>query len=581
MLIFRLLSVVALVVLNSCADSPAKPSASEAAVAPIKIAETKGEARQKAPKTSIDPDVLFTLLTAELAGQRGQYDIALEGYMVAAKRVHDPRFAERAAMIAMYMKNSNKTNEAVTLWLHQDPKNQIARKIAALLALRSGDKKASAEHLNVLLAVDSAGFEGALLELAGVLQKEGKINAINEALDALSLQHPDTADIYYIQSLLAMQNKDKNLAEAKIQQALKLRPGWDNALIFQAQIAVFSGDLNKAKALLKDAAVKYPDNSKINKMYAQVLIKAENYTDAIEVYQKIISADSKDLESQFAVGLVYLQLDQDQRAEDIFKKLLEQPEWQYQSRFYLGKIEEKQGHPKKALAWFDKVTDGPFVFDASISAIALLQKDKQYDDASARLSLLQAKFPKQKLRLILVQAELYSQQKYYEKAFDLLTKALVDFPDQKELLYTRALMAERVNKPEIVEADLKKILAVEPNNVEALNALGYTLLGKSSRYADAEKYLQKALNLEPDEAVIIDSYGWLQFKLGNAERALVYLQQAYEKQQENEIAAHLAEVLWALGKKDEAIKLFNKVIKESPDDEYLRDFQRRILKGAQ
>ena len=581
MLIFRLLSVVALVALNSCADSPAKPSASEGTVAPVKIAETKGEARQKAPKTSIDPDVLFTLLTAELAGQRGQYDIALEGYMEAAKRVHDPRFAERAAMIAMYMKNSSKTNEAVALWLHQDPKNQTARKIAALLALRAGDKKASAEHLNVLLAVDPAGFEGALLELAGVLQKEGKINAVYEALDALSLQHPDQADIYYIQSLLAMQKKDKNLAEAKIQQALKLQPGWDSALIFQAQIAVFSGDLNKAKALLKDAAVKYPDNSKINKMYAQVLIKAENYTEALEVYQKIISVDSKDLESQFAVGLVYLQLGQDQRAEDIFKKLLDQPEWQYQSRFYLGKIEEKQGHAKKALAWFDKVTDGPFVFDASISAIALLQKDKQYDDASARLSLLQTKFPKQKLRLILVQAELYSQQKHYEKSFDLLTKALIDFPDQKELLYTRALMAERVNKPEIVEADLKKILAVEPNNVEALNALGYTLLGKSSRYADAEKYLQKALNLEPDEAVIIDSYGWLQFKLGNTERALDYLQQAYEKQQENEIAAHLAEVLWALGKKDEARKLFNKAIKESPDDEYLRDFQRRILKGAQ
>ncbi len=581
MLIFRLLSVVTLVVLNSCADSPAKPSASEEAVAPVKIAETKGEARQKAPKTSIDPDVLFTLLTAELAGQRGQYDIALEGYMEAAKRVHDPRFAERAAMIAMYMKNSNKTSEALALWLHQDPKNQTARKIAALLALRSGDKKASAEHLNVLLEVDPAGFEGALLELAGVLQKEGKINAVYEALDALSLQHPDQADVYYIQSLLAMQKKDKNLAEAKIQQALKFRPDWDNALIFQAQISVFSGDLNKAKELLKDASIKYPDNSKINKIYAQVLIKAESYTEAIDVYQKIILADSKDLESQFAVGLVYLQLDQDLRAEDIFKKLLEQPEWQYQSRFYLGKIEEKQGHAKKALAWFDKVTEGPFVFDASISAIALLQKDKQYDDANARLSLLQAKFPKQKLRLILVQAELYSQQKQYEKSFDLLTKALVDFPDQKELLYTRALMAERVNKPEIVEADLKKILAVEPNNVEALNALGYTLLGKSNRYADAEKYLQKALNLEPDEAVIIDSYGWLQFKLGNTERALDYLQQAYEKQQENEIAAHLAEVLWALGKKDEARKLFNKAIKESPDDEYLRDFQRRILKGMQ
>ena len=136
------------------------------------------------------------LLTAELAGQRGQYDIALEGYMEAAKRVHDPRFAERAAMIAMYMKDSNKTNEAVALWLRQDPKNQTARKIAALSALRAGDKKAAVEHLNVLLNVDPAGFENAVLELASVLQKDGKITAVYDALDTLSVQHPDQAVIY-------------------------------------------------------------------------------------------------------------------------------------------------------------------------------------------------------------------------------------------------------------------------------------------------------------------------------------------------------------------------------------------------
>jgi len=580
-LIFRLFSVITLVLLNSCADSPAKPSQPEATVAPVKIAEPKGKSPQKEEKTSIDPDVLFMLLTAELAGQRGQYDIALEGYMEAAKRVHDPRFAERAAMIALYMKDDKKTSEAVALWLRQDPKNQTARKIAALSALRAGDKKAAVEHLNVLLKVDPAGFENALLELAGVLQKEGKITAVNDALDTLSIQHPDQAEIYFMQSLLAMQKKDKNLAETKIQQALKVRPDWDKALILQAQIAVFSGDLNKAKTLLKEASHKYPDNNKINKMFAQVLIKAEDYEEAIEVYQGIISADPKDIESQFALGLVYLQLDKEEPAEDIFNKLLEQPDWKYQASFYLGKIEEKRDHTKKALVWYDKVTDGPLVFDASISAISLLSKNKQFDEANSRLSLLQTKFPQQKLRLLLVQAELYSQQKQYEKAFNLLTEALVDLPDQKELLYTRALIAERVNKPDIVEADLKKILTMDPDNVEALNALGYTLLNKPDRYAEAEKYLQRALKLEPEAAVIIDSYGWLQFKLGNKEKALDYLQKAYEKQQENEIAAHLAEVLWALDRKDEAKKIFNKAFKDAPDDEYLLDFQRRILNGAQ
>jgi Flp pilus assembly protein TadD len=131
-----------------------------------------------------------------------------------------------------------------------------------------------------------------------------------------------------------------------------------------------------------------------------------------------------------------------------------------------------------------------------------------------------------------------------------------------------------------LETDLKKILVKDPDNIEALNALGYSLLDDPKRYAEAEIYLQKAFKLRPDEAVIMDSYGWLQFKMGRTQIALDYLQRAYAKQQENEIAAHIAEVLWSLGRQDEAKKLFNKVIKDSPEDEYLLDFQQRILNKA-
>ena len=140
MLIFRLLPVLALILLNSCADSPAKLSDSKESVPPVKAIEVKEKVKQKVQKSSIDPEILYTLLTAELAGQRGQYDIALDGYMEVAKRTQDPKFSERAVMIAMYVKNSNKTKEALNLWLRQDPKNLSARKIAALLALRTGNK---------------------------------------------------------------------------------------------------------------------------------------------------------------------------------------------------------------------------------------------------------------------------------------------------------------------------------------------------------------------------------------------------------------------------------------------------------
>lgn len=581
MLIFRLCFVAVIVLLNSCAGSPDKPSEpSKPTTAKLKVADMKEKSRQKEAKTAIDPDVMFMLLAAEIAGQREQYDVALEGYMEAAKRVNDPRFAERAAVIAMYMKDSKKTEEAVSLWLKHDTKNMTARKIAALSALRSGDKKAALEHLSALLKAEPTDFENNLLELAGALQKEGKLDTVYDTLTDLAQQHPNEAVIYFVQSLLALQVKNGALAEQQLQKALHIRPDWDKALILQAQIAMLSGDMNKAKAAIKNAIAKYPNNDKLKKLLAQVLIKAESYKEAGEIYQQLITANPKDNESKFTLGLVYLQLDQDAQAEEIFNQLLEQPDWQYQASFYLGKLAEKRKDINKALVWFDKVTEGDFAFDAAIEAVSLLAKDHQFDAANARLSTLPNRFPKQKLRILLIQAETYSQQKQYQKAFDVLTTALAEQPEQQELLYTRALIAEHLNKKDVLEKDLKQILAKDPDNVEALNALGYSLLSDPKRYADAETYLQKAIKLRPDEAVIIDSYGWLQFKLGRTQAALEYLQRAYAKQQENEIAAHIAEVLWTLGRKEEAKKLFDKVIKDAPEDEYLLDFQQRILNKA-
>ncbi len=581
MLIFRLFAVVMLVFLNGCAGSPEKQNVQEEVVESVKIAESKQKTPQSEVKTAIDPDVMYMLMAAELAGQRGQYAIALEGYLEAAKRVDDPRFAERAAKIAMYMKDGNKTDEAVSLWLKQDPENPTARKIAALSALKAGSKSVAVDHLNAVLKIDPAGFEKTALELAGVLQRDGKSDFFYEVLDALAIRNPDQAVVYFVQSLLAMEMKNNTLAEKMVQQALNIQPGWDKALIFQAQIAVLSGDLNKAKTLLRNASLKYPENDKLKKLLAQVLIKAADYEEAGEIYQNIVLVNPKDAESQIALALVHLQLDRDGKAEDIFKRLLDQPEWQNQAVFYLGKIEEKRGHTQKALVWFDKVVEGPLVFEAAITAVSLLVKDKKFDEADTRLNLLSVRFPKQKLRIILMQAGLYGQQEQYEKGFRLLTEALAEQPDQRDLLYARALMAERINRLDMLEADLKKILAKYPEDAEALNALGYSLLDDAARYAEAEKYLQHALKLQPNEAVIMDSFGWLQFKLGRFDQAAAYLERAYAKQQESEIAAHLAEVLWVLGRKEEARRIFATAIKKAPEDEYLLEFQKRILGGEE
>ncbi|MGR8951734.1 MAG: tetratricopeptide repeat protein [Gammaproteobacteria bacterium] len=583
MLIFRLFAVVALIVLNGCAGSPEKQQESPTPAAPKTTLkeELPKKSESKTEKTEIDQDVLFMLMSAEIAGQRGQFDLAYEGYMEAAKRVKDPKAAERAAMIAMYLKDAKKLKKSLALWLKKDPQNLTARKLSLLASLKDGEQQKSQEHLAVILDGDPAGFENTMLELANALQSEGKIQLVYDALDGLAAKRPNQAVIYYLQSVIAMQMKNQQLAEKKIAEALRLQPDWDKALAFQAQIALLTGDVPKAVGVLKSVHQKYPDNQKIGKMLTQVLIKAGEYDEAGKVYQKLVENDPKDFESWIALALVHMQLDRDNEAEDIFKKLLDENQWQDQARFYLGKLEEKRENKKKALSWYDQVKEEPFSFEAAISAINLLAHDKQYEEAVLRLQVLKGKYPKEKTRVTLMEAELLNKQKRYREAYDVLTAALAEQPDSKELLYTRALIAERIDKMDVLESDLKKILQQDSDNAEALNALGYTLLSFPSRLGEAEQYLEHALALQPDEPVILDSYGWLLFKQGKAEKALEYLQRAYEKQQENEIAAHLAEVLWALGRKDEARKLFGKAYKAAPDDEYLLDFKRRVLRGAE
>ncbi len=567
-----------LVLLYGCASAPEKPQTP--ASSPLSGIPAQPKQKAKDPATSIDPDVLFMLLTAELAGQRGQYDIALEGYMEAAKRVHDPRFAERAAMIAMYLKDGNRLNEAVKLWLKQDPNNATARKFAALSALQAGDKVAAVAHIEVLLKNDPAGFDKAVLELASALQKANKSALMFEVLDTVSSKHPDQATVYFVEALLAAQMDKPDVAEIKVAEALRVQPNWDKALMLQAQLAIVSGNFAKAKGLLETAVRKNPDDLKIKKVLAQVLLKNKNYDEALQLYQAIVKASPKEYDSRLALGLVYLQQDRPDDAEEAFKHLLKEPQWQPQASYYLGKIAEHDNDIDKALAWYDKVNDERLGFEAGIAAVGLLAKDKQFAKAENRLEMLAKKYPQQKVRLVIVQSELLNQQQQYEKAFALLSKALVDSPDERELLYARALMAEHVGKLDVLEADLQKIISKHPDNAEALNALGYTLADKTTRYPEAERYLQRALRLNPDEAVILDSYGWLQFKMGNFAKALDYLQRAYAKQKETEIAAHLAEVLWAMDKKDQAKKLYNEAVKDAPDDRYLLEFKTRILNQA-
>jgi tetratricopeptide (TPR) repeat protein len=453
---------------------------------PVVTTTEKAASVKKDPPTAIDSHVLFLLLTGETALQRKKYDVALEAYLEAAKRVKDPRVAEKAAQIGMYLDNLPKTEKAISLWVDKDDKNVRARQLALSTAVTQKNQAALLKHLEVILKNDPASFEATLLGLEKNLKIDADRQFVYQALDALAKQHPKQAMIFLTQSLLAVRQNNLELARQKVHQALVLQPAWEKALNFEAELMFYSGKL---------------------------AFKNKRYTEA--------------------------------------------------------------------LAWFDKVKQPPIAFEAALAGVSVLMDQKKFSEAEARLETLLAKEqdPKKRQELTIVQAELQSLQKNYQQAFDILTKALKDEPDNRDILYARALTAEKMDNTQVLEADLQKILAQDPDDFAALNALGYSLTDKTTRYDEAEKYLQRALKLQPDEAMIIDSYGLLKFKKGNLEAALKYLQTAHQKMPENEITAHLAEALWTLGKKQEAESLIREALKKTPTDEFLLEFQKRVLNG--
>lgn len=430
-------------------------STSEKEIDVLAIAENTRDTHVVGDKaTAISPNILYLLIMAEIAGQRNQYDVALESYLQVAKQVDDARIAERAAKIGLYLKDTNKTDEAVSLWLKRDDKNLTARKIAVLSALINTDKALALEHLSKILQQDPAGFEATLLELTEVLDKEGKADFVFSVLEALSLRRQELPTIYFVQALLAAQLNKWDMATEKINRVLSIQPEWHKARILKAQLSAQKGDFDLAQNVLESMLNENPKNDRIRKILAQVL--------------------------------------------------------------------------------------------------------------------------KQRLTIFLLKAERYVKQKKHQQAFVLLTEALVQFPENRDLLYMRSLIAEKLNKLASLEADLKKIIEKNPQDSSALNALGYILADKTQRYDEAEVYLRKAITLRPDETLIIDSMGWLQFKKGNITEALALLRNAYSKLPESEIAAHLTEVLWAKGDKKEAKKIFSDSLKKAPDDELLLKLLKRF-----
>ncbi|HFD10947.1 MAG TPA: tetratricopeptide repeat protein [Crenotrichaceae bacterium] len=540
--------------------------------------KTQLEGRAKKEPTeqevTITPEAFYYLLSGEIAGQRSDYNLSADSYIRAARLTNSPRVAARAAQIAMYAKDYKVAMDAATVWANSDPDNIAARKLVAGLQLREGDTEKAIDNYTRVLSSPGVDFEKTVLQIAeSIVSNTSKPYPV---IESLIERFPGTAELPFAYAYIALRQNDVATAERNLEKALSLRPDWDAALLMKTKLVAQSGDTATALAMLEKATLQFPDNAEIHTLYAKMLAMQHDYPKAVKHFQRVVELDPGNADAGFALAIMQSALGDFDSARDGLLELAKNPRYRQRAYLQLGQLSAENQLYDEALAWLDQVESGPLAYDAHIYASEILLKQHDLEGALSQLKRLRNQFPQLNARITLREAEIHSKNNQPEKAVEVLSAALEINPEDKQLLYMRSLLADQIGDYQMAESDLKALLKLEPDNVNALNALGYILCNRTDRLHDAEGYLQQAFKLKPNDPAILDSMGWLRYRQKNINDALKYLQSAYLQNNDVEIGAHLAEVLWVGNQHEQARHILQEIWKKDSAHDVLLKMKQRF-----
>lgn len=580
---FKLLPLYgALLLFTACSQPAVKASQPEAVESQQAAADAAAEEAAKVakakveeayPKQALTPDILFKFLVAEVAGQRGAMGVAQPAYMDLARQTRDPRIARRAAEVSMFARNQAGALEAAQLWAAAEPDSERAQQTVVGLLLNEGKLDEAEPILRNLLKQDPANVFMQLSSLMGKIRDHQAALAMTERLAA---DYSTLPEARFAVAQAAAHDGRMDVAVAALQQADALRPGWEPAALMRAQILAKTS-LNDALTFMREFLVKYPDAREVRLAYARSLVSANQVAEARTEFTRLSKEVPRNAEVTLAAGLLALQEDDLETARGLLMETLEyDPRDTDMVHYYLGQVAERMKQPELAAAQYAEVKTGNYLVPARARQAALLVQAGKPKEAQALLAFTHGENEAQSVRLIQAQAELLGDGKQYAQAFETLSGGIKRYPNAADLYYDRAMVAEKLGKLDVLETDLRKVIALRPDNAQAYNALGYTLADRTSRLAEAIVLLDKALSLAPNDAYILDSVGWAQFRAGNLAKAQEYLDRAYKQRPDPEIAAHLGEVLWARGQRDEAGKLWQTSLQTHPQNEVLLETLHRL-----
>ena len=529
------------------------------------------------PESGLDSELMYMFLIAEIAGQRGDVGLSSETYLKLARISRDARVARRSTEIAIYAKRNDFALESARIWYAAEPDSDAAQRTLADLLIKSGDLQAARPLLAEILASSQVGPQPILMQLYDLCSKHPDKRAVNALIRDLTAPYVELPEAQYVLAQAAYASGNQEQAMRAADRALQLRPGWQQGALLKS-LLLREEDRAAAIAYLSEFLQEYPEAHEIRLNYARALVAERRYAEAKQQFQMLLATNDKNANLAFTLGLLSMQIDDLAGADEQFRNALSlgygNPDAVY---FQLGQVNEKLDRADEAARWYRAVQGGDQFVAAQARYALLLSRSDGVDEARNYLRSLEVAEDEQRVQLIQAEAQMLREVQEYRQCYDVLQNALDERPDNPALLYDVALAAEKIDRLDVVESQLLRLIELQPDSAQAYNALGYTLADRTERYKEARDYIVKALALAPDDPFILDSMGWVEYRLGNFDEGVRYLRRAYEMQPDPEIAAHLGEVLWIQGAQDEARNIWIETADKYPDNETLQRVMREHL----
>ncbi|MEO1766966.1 tetratricopeptide repeat protein [Thiobacter aerophilum] len=569
--------------LTGCAGLAARPTPTVSPVpaTPTSLAQAviQSEAlaapkRPTPPTQALTQQLLYETLLAEIALQRGDARLATQAYLDLLARTRDYRIAERATQVALQSRLIDQALTAAKRWLELEPESVAARQTVAAILVTQGRLDEARPHLTKLLAAEGANLGHGFLHLNNLLARHGNKEEVLSLVQTLAQPYPQLPEAHFAVARAAWNAGKTELALAAIREALRLRPDWEDAALFQAQMLAARAP-DKASAYFTDYLARYPRAREMRLAYARFLVQQKQYSLARAEFQTLVKDFPDNAEVPLAVGLISLQMGELDVARQYLEQALQAGVRDRDTVYlYLGQIAEEEKRYEEARRWYVQVS-GEQGFTARLRQALTLAKEGRLDEARTQLAQIQPANNQQRVQLWQAEAQMLREAKRDREAFELLTRALEKLPNHPDLLYDQAMAAERLNRLDVLEASLRKLIQLKPDHAHAYNALGYTFADRGIRLEEARQLLETALKLAPDDPFILDSMGWLAYRLKDYPKSIEYLRRAAALRPDPEIAAHLGEVLWMSGARTEAQHVWGEALKSHPGNDALLEAMRR------